>query len=141
MNICAKCANRGCEWCQDPPAFRPWLALRYEQIKRLAPLISLGIQSATLAGVAYALLSPQNPILLPLLMAAIVALASAAAALWYGPLGMRDAEQTARFEMDTRDQGRLSPKEKRLLLLWLRIEEGDDKAHAEVREAIIKGRL
>lgn len=117
-------------------AARDALALHYERLKRLAPLLSLGIQASTLAGVLFALVAWRGVPALSVVafLAVIVAGAVAAAWFWYEVIGMKDSEERARIAMNPRDLGVLTPKECvliRLLLLALAGDDGPLRAAAE----------
>ena len=126
-----------------PVDVRPWVAMRVEQWKRIAPMVSLGLQSATVAGVFYGLVAWRgiHPAAVLAFFAVVLSGAFVTAWLYYGPMNMRPAEQEARFKMDLRDQNLLSPKEARLLGLLIRALRRDEAAWQELEEASRRRRL
>ncbi len=78
------CCSVGQPVTKESVDVRPWLAMRVEQWKRVAPMASLGIQGVTLAGVVYGLVAYRgvHPAFMGLLFLAVVAVLGGGVLLW-----------------------------------------------------------
>jgi len=116
---------------------KDWVALRYEQMKRLAPAISLCLQSATLAGVIYGLVAWRGMglWLAPAIAAGLLGGAAVAAWLYYDVLQMRVSEREAWLHLDPYQHDRLTPKEAKLLHLAVAAMGGDEDALLSLEDA------
>lgn len=122
---------------------KAFLALRYEQTKRLAPAISLLIQAATLSSVLYGLLAWRGvgAWVVPGIFVLILCFALGAAWLYYDVLGMREHERAALLNLDPMQQDRLTPKERLLLARVLLAFDGDPASRDKLVLASTTGRL
>lgn len=117
---------------------RLWISLRYEQMKRLSPAIGFIMQSATLSGVLYGLLAwhfSQPLFLFPVFFFGTLGLGFGMAWLYYDVLGMRHAEQQARFNMEPQYTHILAPQTAWMLGCLARALEGDKAAIEELKTA------
>ncbi len=146
MADCPRLCQAGCEWCLDPPELRPVLARHYERVKRLAPMLSIGIQSTTLAAVLYGLVAwrgvgPWFPVVA---VVGIVVLAAFGAWAYYEVFGMREYERRAQMALNPTDLERITPKEAALLELVLEVlaaSGADAEAVRRAREEVRERRL
>lgn len=122
---------------------RLWVSVRYEQLKRLMPAIAFVMQSITLSGVLYGLISWRGfPwYTFPAIVICLIGFGITFAWIYYDLLKMKNAEQEAKWIMNPQNIDSLSPKEQWLYEHVALAISGDEKAITEMLIAAKRGKI